>query len=199
MKKETNKYSPLFVLTVLIFLNSCSYSFKELKPVSVADFKSFVDATGYITDAEKYAWSIVQKNVFQFTAIEGADWKRPDGIHKPISMELPVTQVSYNDAMAYCRWSGTRLPSYYEYWKYVKGDKREIVTNYSAPISPIDQVNILGNVWEITSTSNGDSIRLAGGSVFCSEISCNGTSMERVLHVDNETGNIHIGFAVITD
>lgn len=79
----------------------------------------------------------------------------------------------------------------------IKDDKRKISTNNIAPISKVDNVNVLGNVWEITRTKKENEIRLAGGSLFCSPDNCHGTSKERELYVDKQTGNIHIGFAVI--
>lgn len=129
--------------------------------------------------------------------MRGANWRRPDGINAVTSDHLPVTQVSYNDAMAYCEWSGTELPSYDQYWELVRGDNRKIVFNNNAPISDVDKVNLIGNVWEIPASEEGGDIRLAGGSLFRSISTCDGTSEERVLFVDQETGNIHIGFAVI--
>ncbi|MFT4781864.1 MAG: hypothetical protein ACI9SD_001553, partial [Pseudohongiellaceae bacterium] len=111
--------------------------------------------------------------------------------------KLPVTQVSYNDALAYCKWAKKRLPSYNEYWKIVKNDNRIIVSENKLPISEVDNVNIVGNVWDITKNENNESIRLAGGSLFCSESNCHGTIKERELFVDKETGNIHIGFSVL--
>lgn len=65
------------------------------------------------------------------------------------------------------------------------------------PISKVDKVNIVGNVWDITKNEDHKLVRLAGGSLFCSENTCHGTIKERELFVDKETGNIHIGFSVI--
>lgn len=170
-----------------------------LKVVSVAEFEDFVAATGYVSDAEKFGWSFVQQDVFSWRVVDGATWRQPDGRQEPASGQLPVTQVSYNDAVAYCDWAGARLPDYDEYWTIVEGDKRTVVTAYNAPISEVDAVNTLGNVWEITATTQGDSARLAGGSLFCSPLTCHGTSKERRLYVDKQTGNIHIGFAVVLE
>jgi formylglycine-generating enzyme required for sulfatase activity len=190
------------VATLLMFLlvPGCRNDSTENSPlvvVTVKDFEVFVLETGYVTDAEQYGWSIVQQDVFTYNKVYGATWRSPDSEAIPSSKDLPVTQVSYNDAVAYCAWSGTRLPSYDEYWKLIAGDKRQVVTNLNAPVSAADQVNILGNVWEITSTLNEKGVRLAGGSLFCSEETCHGTSRQRELYVDTSTGNIHIGFAVI--
>jgi hypothetical protein len=178
-------------------LSSCDQN-THLSPVTYGQFESFVNDTGYITDAERYGWSIVQSNVFDFTTVEGAIWQLPDGEHPVNSSSLPVTQVSYNDAIAYCKWANTRLPTYAEYWRLVKDDHRPIVSDNILPISDVDQVNIVGNVWDITEPrSSQDQVRLAGGSLFCSEATCDGTVSDRELSIDRETGNVHIGFSVV--
>lgn len=181
---------------ISISLSTSCYNPQELLTVSVAQYATFIEETGYITDAEKYGWSIVQRDVFDFEIIDNADWRRPDGISHNIA-DYPVTQVSYNDAVAYCEWSGTRLPSYNEYWHYAASDDRPIVE--SAPgIKALTEINIVGNVWDITSETNDrDEIRLAGGSYLCNKTTCNGTVPDRQLYVDKTTGNVHIGFSVI--
>ena len=184
-----------FLLTVVQEQSVSNYY--ELEVVSYWQFEQFISSTDYVTDAEKYTWSFVQDDVFSYKIVEGANWRKPDGINVPHSTKLPVTQISYNDAIAYCEWSNSRLPSYEEYWELIKGDNRKVVTNRNDDISEIECVNILGNVWEITSTTLGDSTRLAGGSLFCSKETCHGTSINRELYVDKQTGNIHIGFAVL--
>ena len=190
--------SGLFFLLFTSLL-ACTRSERVLQVVTHEQFSQFVAATGYVTDAERYGWSVVQEDVYSFKVVKGATWRKPDGIHPPASERLPVTQVSYADALAYCSWAHSRLPSYEEYWQYVQGDDRLIVTDGNAPISPVENVNIVGNVWELTQANDQDSVRLAGGSLFCSETTCHGTSPERHLMVDRETANIHIGFAVLKD
>lgn len=181
----------------LVAFSSCQEKTILLKPVTYAEFKLFIQETNYLTDAEKYAWSIVQTDVYNFKKLDSATWRRPDGIHIISSAKLPVTQVGYTDAIAYCQWAKKRLPTYDEYWELVKNDPRPIVSDNKRPISEVDQVNVVGNVWDITETENTDLVRLAGGSLFCSESTCHGTVKEQELFVDKETANIHIGFSVV--
>ena len=170
----------------------------NLRSVTVEEFREFVEDSDYVTDAEKYGWSIVQKDVYNYEIVYGADWRTPDGINNSID-NLPVTQVSYNDAVEYSKWAGVRLPTYDQYWEIVDRDNRLIVSDNLYPISPVDDVNIIGNVWDITEPESSKQIRLAGGSLFCSIDTCHGTKKERELYVDKETGNIHIGFSILTE
>ena len=189
------KISILFFLFFAFCTTDGQYN---LRSVTVEEFREFVEDSDYVTDAEKYGWSIVQKDVYNYKIVYGADWRTPDGINNSID-NLPVTQVSYNDAVEYSKWAGVRLPTYDQYWETVDRDNRLIVSDNLYPISPVDDVNIIGNVWDITEPESSNQIRLAGGSLFCSIDTCHGTQKERELYVDKETGNIHIGFSILTE
>lgn len=79
--------------------------------VTNRQFKQFVEETNYQTDAEKNRSGEVWTGR-RWSNDENATWRLPDGAN-PIEgkEDHPVSQVSYNDAMAYCAWAGKELPT----------------------------------------------------------------------------------------
>lgn len=86
-----------------------------------ASFKKFIDATGYITDAEHYKNALVFEpglEEFKWKEDSTANWRYPNGVsqggieHK---MNHPVTTISYHDAQQYCLWTKLRLPTLEEW------------------------------------------------------------------------------------
>ena len=182
-------------ISLLNLLASCQDK-TVLIPVSVENFMEFVNETNYVTEAEQYGWSILQEDVYNFRTADNLSWRLPNGIDSA-RHGYPVTQVSYNDAIAYCEWANASLPTYDQYWKIANKDNR-LVNENGLVILPLNESNIVGNVWEITMTQNSNKeIRLAGGSYLCSEHTCNGTNPKREVFVDKTTGNTHIGFSIL--
>jgi formylglycine-generating enzyme len=80
--------------------------------VTVAEFGKFVAATGYRTESESFGWSgVFEVDRAGWSSVAGAMWRHPEGPESEGAADEPVTHVSWNDANAYARWMGKRLPS----------------------------------------------------------------------------------------
>ena len=91
--------------------------------VTVEQFKKFVEASKYVTEAEQYGFGDSQSKVADGTVTDAAkqmNWRSPG---QPVTDKKAVSQVTWNDAVAFCKWLSEqekatyRLPTEAE-WEY---------------------------------------------------------------------------------
>jgi formylglycine-generating enzyme len=142
-------------------------------PVTVAEFRRFVKATGHRTTAEiappaedypdadpelLVEGSLVFapsrgpvdlrdfRNWWRWTP--GAFWRRPEGPGSNVGgRELhPVVHVSYEDAIAYARWAGKDLPTEAEWERAARGGLEGKVFAWGDEFAPSGRM--MANTWQ---------------------------------------------------
>jgi sulfatase modifying factor 1 len=149
--------------------------------VTNAQFKKFIDATGYITTAErKPDWEELKKQLPEgtpkppdsvlvpsslvftppsqeialnnsaqwWTWVKGASWKHPQGPGSSIAGKEnhPVVHISWEDANAYAKWAGKRLPTEAE-WEFAA---RAGMNNqpFTWGGEPVERGKAKTNIWQ---------------------------------------------------
>ncbi len=146
--------------------------------VTNEQFAKFVDATKYVTVAETkptieefpgapeenlVAGSTVfapspspveLDNHFQWwTYIPGADWRHPSGPESNLvgKEKMPVVQIAYEDAEAYAKWAGKRLPTEAEWEFAARGGQAGLLYSWGDTLNPDGkfQANIYQGVFPV--------------------------------------------------
>lgn len=142
-------------------------------PVTVAEFRRFVKATGYVTWAERTpdpaeypdadpellvpGSLIFQRAVgpVDFSDVRnwwawmpGAQWRRPEGRGSTVhGRELhPVTHVAYADAVAYAEWAGKELPTEAQWERAARGGLEGKVFCWGDEFAP--RGRMMANTWQ---------------------------------------------------
>ena len=114
---------------------------------TVAEFDEFVQKTGYITEAHKFGNSAILEGG-NWALKEGANYLYPFGRNNAkAEPNHPVTQVSWNDAVAYAKWKGKRLPSEKE-WEFAATNRGKNVYKFAWGDKIAVNGTYLANTWQ---------------------------------------------------
>ena len=132
--------------------------------VTNAEFAKFVEATNFVTEAEEFGWSFVfwsavSKDIEMTQAaiqtqwwrkVDGATWRDINGPGTEAEAwhpDHPAVHISWNDAEAYARWVGGRLPSEAEWEHAARGGQGDVKFPWG-DAEPNDTDSLPCNIWQ---------------------------------------------------
>ena len=143
--------------------------------VTNRQYKEFVDATGYLTQAERpfkqedypdadpkdlqpaafvlaepseRVNALATSHWTWWKLVPGANWRNPDGPGSDLEgrWDHPVVNIAYEDAQAYAKWAGKRLPTEAE-WEYAaRGGIKDALYPWGNELQP--EGKWLANIWQ---------------------------------------------------
>jgi formylglycine-generating enzyme len=194
--------------------------FMDEHPVTVAQFRAFVESTGYVTQAEVFGdAAVLNMETYAWVLLPGATWLYPQGPDGPAAADdHPVTQVSHDYAWGNALFADGKPRANTWEGEFPFNNSGADGYLFTSPVgaygkTPLGLTDMGGNVWEWTDSwyrsytewdapfvANEQSERVQrGGSFLCNEGYCHGYRVSARSHSTPESSLFHVGFRTVMD